>query len=130
MCNKDIRPPIPHYTTSTAAPKLQTSNSVPFVAFLLSMVTCLLVSVLVIGWMYLRYRRKEKNRLYALASTDSYVSGNSNLLQTLIGHSSGSGSGIPLLVSIYRLLVETKCNSYTFFLLNCRFKERLPNKYE
>ncbi|CAH1710576.1 bone morphogenetic protein receptor type-1B-like [Aphis gossypii] len=97
MCNKDIRPMyIPHSTT-TVPPKVHI-NSVPYIAFMLSMIICLLVSAIIIGWIYLRYRRREKNRLYALASTDSYISGNSNLLQTLIGHSSGSGSGIPLLV--------------------------------
>jgi len=96
MCNKDIIPMyIPHSTT-TVPPKVHI-NSVPYIAFMLSMVICLLVSAIIIG-SYLRYRRREKNRLYALASTDSYISGNNNLLQTLIGHSSGSGSGIPLLV--------------------------------
>lgn len=88
----------PHPTT-TIPPKVQI-NSLPYLAFMLSMITCLLVSAIIIGLIYLRYRRREKNRLYALASTDSYISGNSNLLQTLIGQSSGSGSGIPLLVRI------------------------------
>jgi len=86
-------------STTTVPPKVQI-NSVPYIAFLLSLVICLLVSAIIIGWIYLRYRRQEKNRLYALTSTESYISGTSNLLQTLIGHSSGSGSGIPLLVRI------------------------------
>lgn len=94
---------IPH-TTTTGPPQVHI-NSLPYIAFGLSMVICLLVSIIVIGWVYLRYRRREKNRLYALASTDSYISGNSNLLQTLIGHSSGSGSGIPLLVRIIWILI-------------------------
>ncbi|XP_050525051.1 bone morphogenetic protein receptor type-1B-like [Daktulosphaira vitifoliae] len=97
MCNKEIHPIYTPHTTTTPPPKIQI-NSVPYIAFMLSMITCLLISAIVIGWFYIRYRRREKNRLYALASTDSYISGNSNLLQTLIGHSSGSGSGIPLLV--------------------------------
>ncbi|XP_025409657.1 bone morphogenetic protein receptor type-1B isoform X1 [Sipha flava] len=97
MCNKDITPMYIPHTTTTVPPKVHI-NSVPYIAFMLSMITCLLVSVIIMCWVYLRYRRREKNRLHALPSTDSYISGNSNLLQTLIGHSSGSGSGIPLLV--------------------------------
>lgn len=99
LCNKDLKPMYTPHTTTTELPKIH-SNSVPLMAFILSMTICLFVSFIIIGWVYLRYRRKEKNRLYALASSDSYLSGNSNLLQTLIGHSSGSGSGIPLLVRI------------------------------
>lgn len=107
MCNKFLTPMyIPHSTT-TELPKIN-SNSVPLMAFILSMVICLLVSFIVIGWVYLRYRKKEKNRLYALASSDSYLSGNSNLLQTLIGHSSGSGSGIPLLVRIIFIQIKNR----------------------
>lgn len=114
MCNKDIRPVYVPHTTTTLPPKIQ-ANSTPVIAFVLSMFLCLLVSAIIIGWVYFRYRRREKNRLYALASTDSYISANSNLLQTLIGHSSGSGSGIPLLVS--SLLVIIYCETlFTLFV--------------
>lgn len=121
---------IPH-TTTTVPPKVQI-NSVPYIAFLLSMVTCLLISATIMCWVYLRYRRRKKNRLHALPSTDSYISGNSNLLQTLIGHSSGSGSGIPLLV---RMLIPMTMKQFIYiltfkYLLKFRFKELLPNKFE
>jgi len=98
MCNKNLKPRYASHTTTTEAPVVETSY-LPIIAFSLSMVICLLITFAIAGWIFLRYRKKEKNRLYTLASTDSYTSGNSNLLQTLIGHSSGSGSGIPLLVS-------------------------------
>lgn len=106
MCNKFLTPMYTPHSTTTELPKIH-SNSVPLMAFILSMIFCLVVSFIIIGWAYLRYRKKEKNRLYALASSDSYLSGNSNLLQTLIGHSSGSGSGIPLLVRIIFIEIKT-----------------------
>lgn len=130
MCNKDIRPMYIPHTTTTLPPKIQI-NSIPWIAFALSMVICLLVSMIIIGWVYFRYRKREKNRLYALASTDSYISGNSNLLQTLIGHSSGSGSGIPLLVrnTIIIKIYGLQFN-FNFVFLLFRFKEQLLNKLE
>lgn len=108
MCNKNLKPKYIPHTTTTEPPEAQT-NYVPIIAFSLSMVICLLITFTIAGWIFLRYRKKEKNRLYTLASTDSCISGNSNLLQTLIGQSSGSGSGIPLLVRIilyYMLLAQ------------------------
>lgn len=104
LCNKDMKPMYIPHTTTTGPPQVHT-NSLPYIAFGLSMVICLLVSAIVIGWVYLRYRRREKNRLHTIPTTDSYLPGNSNLLQTLIGHSSGSGSGIPLLVRILLILI-------------------------
>lgn len=131
MCNKNIKPTyIPRPVVTTETPKVHI-NSMPYIAFMLSMVICLLVSAIIIGWVYFRYRRREKNRLYALASTDSYISGNSNLLQTLIGHSSGSGSGIPLLVSTILIKFKHKTvYKICIYVLHFRFNEQLPNKYE
>lgn len=97
MCNKNLKPKYTPHTTTTELP-ITEYDYIPIIAFSLSMVICLLITFAIAGWIFLRYRKKEKSRLYTLASTDSYTSGNSNLLQTLIGQSSGSGSGIPLLV--------------------------------
>lgn len=103
MCNKNLRPKYTPHTTTTEPPATE-SDYIPIIAFSLSMVICLLITFAIAGWIFLRYRKREKSRLYTLASTDSYTSGNSNLLQTLIGHSSGSGSGIPLLVRIILII--------------------------
>lgn len=121
MCNKGLRPMYTPHTTTTELPPIH-SNSLPLMAFILSMIICLLISFIIIGWVYFRYRKKEKNRLYALASSDSYLSGNSNLLQTLIGHSSGSGSGIPLLVRIILIKIKyrTLFKHFMYYILGSK----------
>lgn len=96
MCNQGIRPMYTPHTTTTVPPK-PIVDPVQYIAFGLSMAACIILTAIISGWMYYRYRKREKNRLYALTPTDSYLL-SGNMLHTFIGHSSGSGSGIPLLV--------------------------------
>lgn len=95
-CNKNITP---RYTPRTTLPPpvadLQ-ENSVHY-ALMISLVVCISAFLAVIVAVYYTYRRREKVRKRHYLVESTYTSHTSQIAE-LVEQSSGSGSGLPLLV--------------------------------
>lgn len=104
QCNKDLKPHIEERTTTQAPSILDQGDSVPYIVFLASVTVCITVFLLVIACVYLRYRKKEdqrKRQYYIKRYPDRYPNVEilpNGTLANFIEQSSGSGSGLPLLV--------------------------------
>ncbi|XP_014257195.1 bone morphogenetic protein receptor type-1B isoform X2 [Cimex lectularius] len=100
LCNKYLNPPltIPR-TNSPPTPSILLHDTMPYIALLASFTVCVIVFLLIITFFYLKYKKKEESgKLYLVeGSRDAYLT-QSHTLQDLIEQSSGSGSGLPLLV--------------------------------
>uniref|UniRef100_A0A1B6BX14 receptor protein serine/threonine kinase n=1 Tax=Clastoptera arizonana TaxID=38151 RepID=A0A1B6BX14_9HEMI len=97
LCNKLI---IPTYQPrTTMSPPLSLEETIPYIALLISVTICLIVFLIIVTFVYLRYKKREESRQMYLVHDprDVYMS-SSNTLKHLIDQSSGSGSGLPLLV--------------------------------
>ncbi|XP_048519449.1 bone morphogenetic protein receptor type-1B isoform X2 [Dendroctonus ponderosae] len=102
FCNKNLEP---MYTPrpTTEMPTFGTTDSLPYTVLLASVTFCLSILLLGVALVYIKYRKKEeqsKLNLYAKdCSAEKY--GNMEIhgpLSSLIEKSSGSGSGLPILV--------------------------------
>ncbi|XP_067011248.1 bone morphogenetic protein receptor type-1B isoform X2 [Anabrus simplex] len=99
LCNKHLNPN--YIVRSTPRPSLGYDDTIPTIALIVSITVCLIVFLLIVTFVYLRFKRREdRRRLCLMQNThncDPYLA-NSGTLQELIDQSSGSGSGLPLLV--------------------------------
>lgn len=91
MCNKDLKPTYEIPSTTEESVTIP-PEALPYIVLLTSVTICVIVFLLVIAFVYLRYRRKEdlrKQQFYGKRYPDKY---------NLVDQSSGSGSGCPKLV--------------------------------
>lgn len=104
QCNKDLKPHIEERTTTPVPSILDTTDSVPYIVLLASVTVCITVFLLIIACVYLRYRRREEQRKHQFfiqrfperyPNVEIYPN---TTLSDFIEQSSGSGSGLPLLV--------------------------------
>ncbi|GLH09114.1 Receptor protein serine/threonine kinase [Gryllus bimaculatus] len=96
LCNRNLMPILP----STPRPVTQYDDTVPYIVLIVSVTICLLLFLIIVTFVYLRYKKKEDQRRQCLLQSrtcDPYL-GPGGTLQDLIEQSSGSGSGLPLLV--------------------------------
>ncbi|BES94511.1 Glutamine Synthetase [Nesidiocoris tenuis] len=100
LCNREL---VPEYRaprpSSPPVPAMSISDALPYIALLVSFSVCAIVFLVFFTCFYLKYKKKEESgRLYLVnGSKDAYLT-SSHTLQDLIDQSSGSGSGLPLLV--------------------------------
>merc|ERR1711936_1108472 len=100
LCNKDLAP---IYEARPEAAPATMDPSVYHVALLVSLTICLVVFILLVTFAYLRYKHREDRRQRYMAESEasraSELGGpGASTLSELIDQSSGSGSGLPLLV--------------------------------
>ncbi|XP_026683369.1 bone morphogenetic protein receptor type-1B-like [Diaphorina citri] len=95
MCNQELRPTYRPHTTLAPPPLVSWDDSVHYFALLISLTVCLVVFLVVISYVYLRYKRAEMSRQAYLRSA-AFLS--RPTLDGLMDQTSGSGSGLPLLV--------------------------------
>lgn len=95
FCNKNFE--LPLIPETTKPPPLNQESEPPnihFIALTISLIVCVVISLVVIIIFYFMYKRRERSRLQkSLLSSIG-----NNHLSHLIEQSSGSGSGLPLLV--------------------------------
>ncbi|XP_070545371.1 bone morphogenetic protein receptor type-1B-like [Ptychodera flava] len=103
-CNFALIPTLPPVvTTEQPGGSLQPdylSESINQIALLISITVCIIVLIITVSFIYLRYKRREERRRYDLEvnkNEETYI-GPGETLKDLIEQSSGSGSGLPLLV--------------------------------
>ncbi|XP_003974866.1 bone morphogenetic protein receptor type-1B [Takifugu rubripes] len=95
-CNKNLHPTLP-----PLKPPLYVDGKIHHMALLVSVTVCSLILVTVIIFCYIRYRRQESRPRYSIGlEQDESYSLPGESLKDLIeqSQSSGSGSGLPLLV--------------------------------
>ncbi|XP_052868580.1 bone morphogenetic protein receptor type-1B isoform X1 [Anopheles cruzii] len=98
FCNRDLMPEYNPRTTTTEAPPPVDPHSMPMLALIASIVTCSVLFVFLVTCMYCVYRRREKRKPGYLMNS-LYNTTNGHLpIADLVEQSSGSGSGLPLLV--------------------------------
>lgn len=99
LCNQYLTPMYRPRPTLAPAPPITLHDAMPYIALLVSFTVCIVVFLIIIACFYLRYKKKEESgKLYLVeGSKDAYLT-SSHTLQDLIDQSSGSGSGLPLLV--------------------------------
>lgn len=103
-CNRQLQPMYPERPTPDA-PSFGQADKLPFIVLLTSITFFLTLFLLIIAIVYIKYRRKEVQRKYNhYHQTKNYpIEKYSNMeihgpLTNLIEQSSGSGSGLPILV--------------------------------
>ncbi|XP_018321756.1 bone morphogenetic protein receptor type-1B isoform X2 [Agrilus planipennis] len=102
-CNKNLTPQYEERTTTEVPSILKQSDSLPYIVCLASVTVCIAIFLLIIAFVFVRYRRKEEQRKhyggkrYPEKYNNIDMLPNSTLAQ-FIEQSSGSGSGLPLLV--------------------------------
>lgn len=96
-CNRDLRPPLEIKSTTQAPSILSQADTIPYLVLLTSITVCIIIFIIVISAMYLKYRKKTNSRMpyYIRDYPEKYGNGT---LANLIDQSSGSGSGLPILV--------------------------------
>ncbi|KAL0979823.1 hypothetical protein UPYG_G00190230 [Umbra pygmaea] len=95
-CNRDLNPTLPPLKT----PNLSDGN-IHHTALLISATVCVLILTLIILFCYYRYKRHESGPHYiiGLEQDESYIPAGESLKDLIEqSQSSGSGSGLPLLV--------------------------------
>lgn len=99
LCNRDLTPSYPIRTT-TPSPANIYDESVHYIALIVSLTICVTVFLVIVTYVYIRYRKREDQRkqqyLVKNQRNCGYVPNGS--LNDWIEQSSGSGSGLPLLV--------------------------------
>lgn len=94
-CNRDLEPPyIPKTTELPPVVPTPEPSNIHYIALTISMIFCVIASLLVIVGVYFMYKRRERIRRQRRLLNPI----GSNHLSHLIEQSSGSGSGLPLLV--------------------------------
>lgn len=97
LCNRHLHPAFTPKLT-TPAPELPVSSqSVHYLAMIASMIICLSAFVVIIVIVCMTYRRREKLRKQPRL-IGSMCNSQLSPLSQMVGQSSGSGSGLPLLV--------------------------------
>lgn len=97
FCNKFVHPKyIPRTTTPPPAQPIDDST-VYLVALIGSMLVCIAACVMIIVALYVIQRRRERKRRHACL-IESIRSSHTSPLTSLVERTSGSGSGLPLLV--------------------------------
>ena len=106
LCNSRLRPM--YEPTSTAAEEGEdysisaALDHNTLIAFIIAFTVCFVLLIVFITFLYLKYKKREDRRqkymLTARTDPDGFVSGHHGTLHDLIEQSSGSGSGLPLLV--------------------------------
>ncbi|KAF4516935.1 hypothetical protein B566_EDAN008024 [Ephemera danica] len=96
-CNKHLEP-MYEIRSTTIAPDVH-EETFYYWALFISFLFCVSFCILILACVYRRYKRREDKRksYFKTRTCDSYLS-DSGTLQELIEQSSGSGSGLPLLV--------------------------------
>lgn len=107
MCNKNLKPVLPERPTPEV-PEFGSPDSLPFIVLLTAVTFCLTLVLLIVAIVYIRNRNKEVQSKFGLYSKKYPLGCNSpnslnNMeihgpLASLIEQSSGSGSGLPILV--------------------------------
>uniref|UniRef100_A0A1B6KQH1 receptor protein serine/threonine kinase n=1 Tax=Graphocephala atropunctata TaxID=36148 RepID=A0A1B6KQH1_9HEMI len=99
LCNKELRPAYTPRPTESSPLDPSLTETIPLIALIISITVCLIACLIIVTCVYLRYKKKEESRqMYLMqGSRDMYLS-SSHTLKHLIDQSSGSGSGLPLLV--------------------------------
>ncbi|CAH1793817.1 unnamed protein product [Owenia fusiformis] len=106
LCNEHlipqykVQPPTP---TSFVPEKYRSNEHVTQIALLISVTVCFVILIITVTFIYLRYRKREVRRQQYLEEAEQCDAGYippGETLKDLIDHtqSSGSGSGLPLLV--------------------------------
>lgn len=101
QCNKDLLPPYKPRPTARPDP-IALATGAPLIALAVSLSLCLMILLIAVLLMYRRYRRKERGPCLVPSQ---------GTLKDLIDQSSGSGSGLPLLVqrTIAKQLALSQC---------------------
>lgn len=100
-CNRDI---LPELKTTTAMPgTINYDDSILYTALLISLSICITIFLIIIAFMYLRYKKREDTRksMYLEKPTKhcgDFLQNGGSSIHDLIEQSSGSGSGLPFLV--------------------------------
>uniref|UniRef100_A0A8C8M3F9 receptor protein serine/threonine kinase n=2 Tax=Oncorhynchus TaxID=8016 RepID=A0A8C8M3F9_ONCTS len=95
-CNTDLHPTLPPLTTPDYV-----DSSIHPIALFISVTVCCIVLVLIIVFCYFRYKRQESRPRYSigLEQDETYIPPGESLKDLIEqSQSSGSGSGLPLLV--------------------------------
>ncbi|XP_012696194.2 bone morphogenetic protein receptor, type IBb [Clupea harengus] len=95
-CNRDLHPTLPPLNTSGYV-----DSSVHYMALLISITACCFILVLILVFCYFRYRRQVSRPRYSigLEQDDTFIPPGDSLRDLIDqSQSSGSGSGLPLLV--------------------------------
>lgn len=107
MCNRNLKPVLPERPTPEV-PEFGSPDSLPFIVLLTAVTFCLTLVLLIVAIVYIRNRNKEVqskfglySKKYPLGCSSPNSLNNMEIhgpLASLIEQSSGSGSGLPLLV--------------------------------
>lgn len=99
FCNKDLQPKFTPRTTTPSPTDHQVmdQSTVHYLALIISMVVCISAFIVVILVVYITFKRRQRSRKQACL-IDSGRGSHMSPLNDLIEQSSGSGSGLPLLV--------------------------------
>ncbi|XP_052317043.1 bone morphogenetic protein receptor type-1B isoform X1 [Oncorhynchus keta] len=95
-CNKDLHPTLPPLKTPNYA-----DGNIHHMALLISVTVCSIILALIVIFCYFRYKRQESGPRYSigLEQDESYIPPGESLRDLIEqSQSSGSGSGLPLLV--------------------------------
>uniref|UniRef100_A0AAZ3Q7N6 receptor protein serine/threonine kinase n=1 Tax=Oncorhynchus tshawytscha TaxID=74940 RepID=A0AAZ3Q7N6_ONCTS len=95
-CNKDLHPTLPPLKTPNYA-----DGNIHHMALLISVTVCSIILALIVMFCYFRYKRQESGPRYSigLEQDESYIPPGESLRDLIEqSQSSGSGSGLPLLV--------------------------------
>ncbi|XP_030761515.1 bone morphogenetic protein receptor type-1B isoform X2 [Sitophilus oryzae] len=102
FCNRNLTPMYTPRPTPDI-PSFGPQDSLPFIVLLTSVTFCLTIFLLCIAFVYMKYRKKEAQSKYNAYSKNYHSEKYPNMevhgpLASLIEQSSGSGSGLPILV--------------------------------
>ena len=99
LCNQYL---YPSYTPTPSQDPVFESPDTFHIALLISLSICLVIFIILVTFAYLRYKKREDRRQRYLRDVrhkpDTFLDRHGGTLADLIDQSSGSGSGLPLLV--------------------------------
>lgn len=103
-CNRDMEPELPHRPSADDLPEVEVGAEAMSMSVLLSLVGGLVIAVLLlcllIACLVVRARRRQRRRVkeHCLVGVESSTTYSSHAITDIVEQSSGSGSGLPLLV--------------------------------